>query len=255
VRVFAVKPHGPPFYESVSYGGLPLPDPKSAQEMVRDLNLGEARYPYAAFVKGTVRDQESGMRLTGSNAQVGPYARLVDAEGEYFNMVLLAAPTQVVDAQVYFHAAPPTGLAYQLTPRQVTLTSGRTAVVDFNLPRISPPTGVVGRVTNSRTGEPLAYARARLSLQYASVICCPPRTGTGSSTVTDALGRFAMPAPVVHESAVVSQATIYTNGFFGPDSESPYQPLTKDVTGQLIDRGGKVRTGEVVQVDCAVVPK
>ena len=96
-EVVVVKMSGPPFYDR-ERRYIPLSQAAQANFQMRDIG------PYAAFVRGTVTDEQDGQRLRGVRVFVATSSRSsgfnTDGDGKYLGVHRLGAPSEAPTTQI-----------------------------------------------------------------------------------------------------------------------------------------------------------
>ena len=250
-RVRAAKLSGPTIYGAMeARGGL------SPGIFTYQANLTLQGLTYGAFISGTIRSQETGQRMRGAGVQARrpnpasggtnttTYAQVTDGDADFFGVIQMngAAEVQSVSADTndlpYLVDTSPDGLAYNTGLKWVTLNSGKLHTVNVDLTRDATRPSIVGRVIDGSTGKPRPHVVVRLT------------NGVASYSVTDELGRYALPVqfPVSYPIIVETTGT-----FLDPDDRfsGPPSPYWTD----RVNLSGRLQDGQVFQLDLSMVRK
>lgn len=253
----AAKLSGPPFYhQERKFVGLA--GSGTARTFRGDVTL-RYRSTYGAFVRGVVRDRETGQRLRRARVTVsllsGNPFFYTDGDGEYQGVLRMGqatlGPTPQVPSLPAIGASGNAwggneGVAYEGSTRQgLVFVSGKSYSFNFELPPKAAQTAVVGRVIDGRTGRPLAHAMVHARSGWD--------TGGAywiGTAATDRFGQYRIQVNLFPEGPGTQQAPlkIRTNGEYRKfdDPAAAYRLEEADLTG-------RIREGDIIEQDFSLV--
>ncbi len=201
------------------------------------INVKMSNRPDYALLEGNITDMETGLPLADGDVMVtvpgitGSQGVFTDSDGSYKFLVCVGSVPKVVTIK-----SPCVGhdVKYLVKQYKMTLAKQKKYALNIALMRDKQAGNIQGTVINANTGNPIAYAKVRISASGDL---------PGGTPVTDSLGRYK-------QSLYVNQAVsygVYTYGahtFVASRSRYNYNEKWVDVG-----------PGQTKQVDFEMIPK